>query len=234
MELVIKLMTGESKPLSVLPNTSVGQLKSLIQQHVINEPPSRQKLSIKNGQTIILDNDCKSVSEYGLTSGSVVILLILSNPAPVQVFLKNLTGKQQTYDISPGETVSQFKQKVYNKERVPVDQQRLVYGGKQLEDGGKLEDYNIGAGCTIHMTLRLRGGCCVFLRNEKGQTKTYEIVAGETVNEFKAKVAKREGVSVDQQRLIYEGKQLEDGRKLEDYNIQAGSTIYLTLRLRGG
>ncbi|XP_030646898.1 polyubiquitin-like [Chanos chanos] len=158
MELVVKLLTGESKPLSVLPNTSVGQLKSLIQQHVINEPPSRQKLSIKNGHVINLDNDCKSVSEYGLTSGSVVMLLILTNPAPVQVFLRNEKGQTHTYDISPGETVSRFKQKVYNKERVPVDQQRLVYGGRQLEDERKLEDYHIGAGCTIDMTLRLRGG----------------------------------------------------------------------------
>ncbi|XP_030646893.1 polyubiquitin-B-like isoform X2 [Chanos chanos] len=157
MELVIKLLTGETKTVPVSPYTTIGELKRIIHQH-FNVPPPKQKLSVRNGHVITLDDDFKTVSQYGLTSGSVVMLLILSNPVPIQVFL----------------------------------------------------------------------------RNEKGQTKTYEIVAGETVNEFKAKVAKREGVSVDQQRLIYEGKQLEDGRKLEDYNIQAGSTIYLTLRLRGG
>ncbi|CDQ66379.1 unnamed protein product [Oncorhynchus mykiss] len=74
----------------------------------------------------------------------------------------------------------------------------------------------------------------VFLKNEKGQTHTYEVVSGETVTQFKAKVQNKEGVPADQQRLIHEGKQLDDRKKLEDYGVRNLSTIHLTLRLRGG
>uniref|UniRef100_A0A8C4XG02 ISG15 ubiquitin like modifier n=1 Tax=Erpetoichthys calabaricus TaxID=27687 RepID=A0A8C4XG02_ERPCA len=74
----------------------------------------------------------------------------------------------------------------------------------------------------------------VFLKNDKSQTKTYEIQPGETVTQFKQKVYRGEKVSTDQMILIYEGKQLEDGRKMDDYNIQTNKTIYLNLRLRGG
>uniref|UniRef100_A0A8C6TV21 ISG15 ubiquitin like modifier n=1 Tax=Neogobius melanostomus TaxID=47308 RepID=A0A8C6TV21_9GOBI len=73
----------------------------------------------------------------------------------------------------------------------------------------------------------------VFLKNEKGQTSTYEIDPEETVQGFKSKVYAREKVPVDQQRLIYQGKEMTQG-KLTDYGVEKLGTIYMTLRLRGG
>uniref|UniRef100_A0A3B3QUZ2 ISG15 ubiquitin like modifier n=1 Tax=Paramormyrops kingsleyae TaxID=1676925 RepID=A0A3B3QUZ2_9TELE len=99
----------------------------------------------------------KTLAEYGVRSGSTVIVLV-TEPGPIQVFLKTVNGTIHTYEITPGETVSEFKRKVFNKERVAVDQQRLIYEGRQMEDGKKLEDYDVTNESTIFLTLRLRGG----------------------------------------------------------------------------
>uniref|UniRef100_A0A8C2HFI4 ISG15 ubiquitin like modifier n=1 Tax=Cyprinus carpio TaxID=7962 RepID=A0A8C2HFI4_CYPCA len=156
MELTIRLLGGDGKRLVVNGEATVGELKQRISQ-LFGEPPYKQKLSADNGTHISLEDDSRTLSSYGLHSGSVVSLLI-TNPGPFQVFVKNEEGQTGTYDVDVNETVDQLQTKIFNKLRVPKDQQRLVYNGKQLEPGRKLQDYNITPLSTIHMVFRLRGG----------------------------------------------------------------------------
>jgi hypothetical protein len=77
---------------------------------------------------------------------------------PITVLAKTITGLILTVSINPKDTVLKLKQQIFIKEGVFLDQQRIIFNGKQLDENKTIESYNIGDKDIVHLILRLRGG----------------------------------------------------------------------------
>jgi ubiquitin C len=221
---------GKTILLNAKYDDSILSLKKQIGQH-----ENIDTIQINIGLNGIYMNDDKTLKDYKIRENAKIIYAHKSfvDMEEIEISIENEDGKRYSFKVMPSMKIYDLIKMIYRRLKISGTIKLFIPKHKVLLNYGKsLVDYQIVHGSILVMKVRF--GMQIFCRNLIGKTITLTCSGCETIYELKEQIEEHEGIPPKDQRLIYAGGQLEDGRTLSDYNIQKESMIHLCLSLRGG
>jgi len=139
-------------------------------------------------------------------------LHVCTHPLPSlrHIFIQ---GKVITLDVERNDLIESVRQMIQEKEGIPPDQQRLVYRN-ELQDEHTLSDYHVSSGSTLYVVRRAGKSMQIFVKTPTDKNFTLELKSGNTVLNLKEKIKDQGGIPLFRQRLVHDGKAMEDDSML--------------------
>lgn len=217
IQIFVKTLTGKIIILEVEPAIFIEEVKVKIQDKE-GIPPEHQHLIVAGKE---LENG-RTLRDYNFRDKSTLTLVSIRC---MQIFVEMMTEVEKTItlQVEPTTSIEKAKSKIQDKEGIPPEQQRLFYGGKELEHCHTLKDYNIESLSTLHLGVTRT----IYVMAPTGKKTTLDVLPSDSIEKVKKKIYDNEKIPPDEQHLTFDGKEMENGRTLNDYNIEKESTIHL-------
>ena len=225
IQLYVQTLTGKTITLHVKESSTIRDLKTIIQD---------QENILVNHQCLIFArtqlDDSKTLEDYSITEESTVFLVVKLCPEK-QIFVKTHYDKTVPLMIEDSNTVKSLKVKIQEMEGIPVQQQRLTFGGTKLKSNKTLSEYAIQENSYIQLTSKSKSSAKIYVETLTGKTFMLKVRSDESIESIKAKIQDREGILPQQQQLFHNEMQLDENKTVAQNKIQENTTLQLRLLL---
>jgi len=206
--------SGRTLTVDVDPRNTIADLKKKLQE--LEGIPTAQQKVFFAGKPLA---NGRSLQDYRVPKGATLDL----NPEISEITVVTPDGKKVALNVDPNVPISAIKDKLQFWQGILPEDQRLLYGGEPLMDNKSLNDYNVPPMAVIN----LEQAHPLFAKLPDGNTVPLDVEPTDTLSSIKNKIQLLTGVAPENQRVVYEGKELVDDKTLQDYNIPAGGTLVI-------
>ncbi|KAL5705390.1 hypothetical protein ACHQM5_023699 [Ranunculus cassubicifolius] len=194
---------------------------------------NKEGVTVSNQDLVYLGeelDDGHTVASYNITAGSTIYALVRQGDG-MRINVRNeKNGSVIALKMKSWYTVENVKNMIESMVGIPIEKQRLYVGQGKLKNNQTLADLNILSGETLNV---ISGMLIRVIIHSTGKTYRFLVDASDTVNALQKILEEKEGIHIEQQYLMFEGRRLGNGQTLADYDIKDDDEIYLLLRQCG-